>query len=117
MLTKEEFERLEGWFWYEEAVALKDAIEHIKDVEGVIFEAGSYKGKSTAWMASCTSDKIYAVDPFSWGGGTLDKFKEQTAPYNNVITVVDDAVNYRTSFNEPIKLLFIDCDHTYALTK
>lgn len=117
MLSKEDFDKLEGWFWYEEAEAMRDAIEHIKDIKGVFVEAGSYKGKSAALTASCTNDKIYAIDPFKWDGGTLDKFKEQTSQYPNITCVVDDAVNYRNSFNEPIKLLFIDCDHTYELTK
>jgi hypothetical protein len=118
MLTREQFDKLEGWFWYEEAEAMRDSLDHVKDLDGVILEAGSYKGKSAATMASCNSkDKIYCVDPFTWDGGTLDKFKEQTAGYNNIVCIEEDAVKYRSSFNDKIKLLFIDCDHTYELTK
>lgn len=117
MLSREEFNKLEGWFWYEEAEVVRDALNYINHLNGVIVEAGSYKGKSSAAIASCTTEKIYSIDPFTWDGGTYDKFLEQTAPYPNIIGVKSDAVAYRPSFNEPIKLLFIDCDHSYELTK
>ena len=117
MISREEFDKLEGWFWYEEAEVVRDALNYINHLKGVIVEAGSYKGKSSAAIASCTSENIYSIDPFTWDGGTYDKFIEQTSKYPNITGVKSDAVAYRASFNEPIKLLFIDCDHSYELTK
>jgi len=117
MINREEFDKLEGWFWYEEAEVVRDALNYINHLKGVIVEAGSYKGKSSAAIASCTNEQIYSIDPFTWDGGTYDKFIEQTSKYPNITGVKSDAVAYRNSFNEPIKLLFIDCDHSYELTK
>lgn len=117
MISQEEFDKLEGWFWWEEALSMQKAIESVEHLNGVIVECGSFKGKSTSVIASCTNNDIYAVDPFSWNDNQLEKFKEQTAQYNNIIAIKEDAVKYRENFNKPIKLLFIDCDHTYQLTR
>ena len=119
-MTEEQFNKLDGWFWWEEAVAMKEALNYIKDLNGIIVECGSYKGKSTACMASNTNSTIYAIDPFNWDNGTYDKFKEQTKYYNNIRPIQKsavDAIHDIKNTNEPIKLLFIDCDHTYQLTK
>ena len=117
MISENDFNNLEGWFWYEEAKIISLAILETRNLTGVIVEAGSYKGKSTITMASCTNDDIYAIDPFMWEGGSVDDFKKNTYEYKNIICIQDDAVNYGQSFNLPIKLLFIDCDHSYSLTK
>ena len=117
MIDRYEFEKLEGWFWWEEAIAMTMFLGLVKELDGVIVEVGSYKGKSTAVIASCTEDIVYAIDPFNWEENQLEKFKEQTSKYKNINCIVEDAVSFREKFDKPIKLLFIDCDHTYNLTK
>lgn len=116
MITREEFDKLEGWFWWEEAEVMRDAIDNVKDLDGVIVECGSYKGKSTVAMASSTKEFIYAIDPHTWNN-SLGDFKKQTAGYDNILPVVHDAATWNGLNGKKIKLLFIDTDHTYNLTK
>ncbi len=116
MINENDFNSLKGWFWYEEAKVLTQAIESLKNTDGVIVEAGSYMGKSTVTMASCTDSLIYAIDPHLWDN-SYDTYVKQIVGYNNIITVKEDAIDYKKSFDKPIKLLLIDCDHKYQVTK
>lgn len=117
-MNREQFNALEGWFEWDEAQVMKQALDHVKDLDGVIVEAGSYKGKSTAWIASNTDSRVFAIDPFQWNGFEFHgDFLKQTAGYDNVVCIKEDAVSHASKFHQRIKLLFIDCDHTYSLTK
>ncbi len=95
---------------------------------GVIVEIGSWKGKSTIFIAegskSGNRNQIYAVDPFTGssehqGNGkvwTFDEFKNnmKKAGHSDIVTSViaksEDAVK---GWNKPISFLFIDGAHEY----
>lgn len=109
-------------FLYESARACKE--------EGVIVEIGSFKGKSTIWLAKGALAgkklKIYAVDPHISDLEHTDKkssfpiFKEnlKKASVTQMVTPIvaksEDAVK---KWDKAISFLWIDGDHSYAGAK
>lgn len=101
---------------------------------GVIVEIGSWKGKSTTWLANGSKDgcgaKVYAIDPHTGSPehkeefGEVDTFKEfeeniTSAGIRNFVeplrkTSEDAAQQWN---NEPIELLWVDGDHAYDMVK
>ncbi len=86
-------------------------------------EIGSYKGKSTCYLASATIHNVYAVDPWDLTGNvngrfgfaqasTREAFDLQTKPYPNIIPVQGFAVKVAESFAMPVGLLYVDGDHS-----
>jgi MMP 1-O-methyltransferase len=122
--------RVEGWLSFLEATLLYSLAREATD--GVIVEVGSWKGRSTIALARGTRAgaglKIYAVDPhstvdqemFNSDRSTFDEFKD-----NITDAGVDDLVEplLATSeeatrdFTDPVALLFIDADHSYAAVR
>lgn len=125
-------DQMEGWLSDNEGELLYDLAKRCQG-KGVIVEIGSFKGKSTIWLAKGTGAgnqlKIYAIDPHS--GYTehdntkapTDTFSEftkniKTANVESQITpIVDFSQNAVKSFTEPIELLFIDGSHKYEAVK
>ena len=101
--------------------------------KGVIVEIGSWKGKSTIWLASGTKIKnimkIYAIDPHT--GGTSLEFKNKDIKTfkdfkNNikkakcekiVIPIVQTSEEASKNFKEPVEFIFIDGAHDYKSVK
>ncbi|MDJ0674823.1 MAG: class I SAM-dependent methyltransferase [Calothrix sp. MO_167.B42] len=92
--------------------------EHLNDT--VIVEVGCYRGATTKCLASATSRKIIAVDPFIGYGGS-DKDYEF---FSNNISGLSNVVHERKTSGEAIKnwnygsvsLIFIDALHDYVNT-
>ena len=101
---------------------------------GAILEIGSFKGKSTIVLAkgSSIADKamIYAVDPLTAPSVTdpdlAGKNSSEIDFFNNLKKAgVEDLVkfnkmysfDYAPQWNKPIRLLWIDGDHTYKGAK
>ena len=100
---------------------------------GVIVEIGSWKGKSTIWLAKGSQAgkrvAVYAVDPHDGSGelkhthGALWSFDDFKA--NLAAAHVDDVVVplVRTSeeaargFDTSVELIFIDGDHEYSAVR
>ncbi len=120
--------RIEGWLTDKEGLLLFNLAKRCKG-RGIIVEIGSWKGKSTVWLAEGSKAgnnlKVYAIDPHTgcshhgkvW---TFDEFKKniETAEVDDLIVPIvktsEEAANY---FNEPVEFIFIDGAHEYELVK
>ncbi len=102
--------------------------------DGVILEIGSFKGKSTVGLASIAAryglGKVVAVDPHTAPSVTDPDLKGQASTWDDFQATVRAAglggtvEAYRTfsrdlarGWDRPIRLLWIDGDHTYAGAK
>jgi len=108
---------------------------------GEIVEVGSFKGKSTCWLARGTKrarrEKVTAVDGFTGSpehqvgmpcedkdiaesGSTYAVFQEnlKNLGVNDYVTpIVASSEEAVRGWNKPIRLLFIDADHSYEASK
>jgi predicted O-methyltransferase YrrM len=123
-------ESVDGWLTVDEASLLYSLARQATD--GAIVEIGSWKGRSTIWMAHGTRAgarlPIYAVDPhstvdqeqFNDDRSTFDDFKGNIAAagvddlIRPLVATSEDAARH---FEEPIALLFIDADHSHAAVR
>jgi hypothetical protein len=102
--------------------------------DGVILEIGSFKGKSTVALASVAArygfGKVVAVDPHTTPSVTDPDLGGQTSSWDDFQATLraaglEDAVEAHRAFSRdlarewrrPIRLLWIDGDHTYAGAK
>lgn len=96
--------------------------------KGVIVEIGSWKGRSTIWLAKGSRAghgvKIYAVDPHANTPGhrrqgeqwTYDEFKRNIVKAgiaDLVVPLVSTSETAASDFAEPVEMIFIDGDHEY----
>ncbi len=124
---------MDGWFGHEEGEFL---YRHAKKCtgKGVILEIGSWKGRSTIWLANAAREtgvpQVYAVDPHTGSPEhhekygevyTFDIFKEniKTAGVEDMVTPIrktsaDAAADWDGT---PIEFLWIDGDHSYEMAK
>jgi predicted O-methyltransferase YrrM len=108
---------------------------------GEIVEIGSFMGKSTCWLATGTKqvlrEKVTAVDHFEGSpehqkgaametpdivekGSTLDAFKANIKAVgvdDYVDTIVASSEEAAKHWTKPIRLLFIDGDHSYEAAR
>jgi tetratricopeptide (TPR) repeat protein len=139
-VLRESFEGIKGFLAGLEGYTLMRLAERGPGT-GEIVEIGSYMGKSTCWMATGTQrasrEKVTAVDHFRGSsehrdegahkeeilareGTTFNSFMEnvrmmQLADYvQPVIAPSEEAVR---RWGKPIRLLFIDGDHSYESSK
>lgn len=128
LLTSE----VEGWLTVEEGELLYQLAKACTG-RGVIVEIGSYKGKSTIWLAKGALDgaggPVVAVDPHTgseehqreaqpiW---TYDEFLAniRRAGVEQVVhPVVATSASAALQFHQPVELLFIDGDHRYEMVR
>lgn len=98
-------------------------------LEHAIVEIGSYKGKSTCYLASGSKGAmVYAVDLWDLGNGrgiyrkpqTFKAFKDQVSSMGltQKITVIKGhSLDVAKTWDRPIGLLFIDGNHQYESVK
>jgi predicted O-methyltransferase YrrM len=101
--------------------------------KGVIVEIGSWKGKSTIWLAAGSKVgkriKVYAIDPHTGSSEhkamygkvwTFPEFKKniKMAKVNDIVVpIVKTSEEAAKNFNKPVELLFIDGAHEYEFVK
>ena len=105
---------------------------------GAIVEIGSFMGRSTAFLAAGSKltgrEQVVAVDHFRGSaehqaggafanptlgksGTTLHRFQDNLRRMNvddHVRPIISSSIEAAHSWNDPIRLLFIDGDHEYA---
>jgi predicted O-methyltransferase YrrM len=122
---------VEGWLSKTEGRLLYRLAKKCRG-RGVIVEIGSWKGKSTIWLAhgsrASSGVKVHAVDPHTGSPehqdivpvSTFDEFRQNIAQAN-----VDDLVVPHVAFSEecaktfdqPVELIFIDGLHEWEGVK
>jgi MMP 1-O-methyltransferase len=126
---------IDGWLTELEGVALYHAATYGPG-EGEIVEVGSFKGKSTIWLASGSKragrELVHAVDmhlgsPEHQKGGEFAShmpaegttefvFREnikKTGLVDRIVPLVMTSSAAEASWRSPIRLLFIDAAHSY----
>lgn len=119
---------VEGWLDNYEGELLYSLAQNCQGT-GAIVEVGSWKGKSTIWLASGSKAgrgvKVYAVDPHTGSSehrelygkiSTFDEFKNNTSCAgldDLVVPMVMTSREAASSFDQPVELLFIDGAHEY----
>ena len=130
---KERTGKVEGWLTDTEAEFLYNAAKNCQG-NGVIVEIGSWKGKSTIWLAkgskAGSNIKVHAIDPHTGSSEhkerygevwTFKEFKENIKRANvadivvPVVKTSEDAA--RDWDGKPIELLWIDGGHEYEVVK
>jgi len=132
---EERFRRIEGWIFGVEGYALMLLAAHGPG-SGEIVEIGSWMGKSTCWLAAGSKsngrEKVHAVDPFDGGPALKEQavIQEEGTTYHHFIDnltsvdlldqvepIVATSLEAAQRWTRPIRLLFIDGDHSYAAVK
>ena len=121
--------KIDGWLGKREGPYLY-ALARSMPSRGVIVEIGSWKGKSTVWLAkaaeSINGPDVFAIDPHV-GGPDLDKvglfnvrteaeFLEnmRTAGLSHrVHAIVKSSMSALEEWREPVAFVWIDGDHSY----
>lgn len=127
----QQIKSIEGQFNLREGATLFYLAYISSKTDGMIVEIGSFKGKSTCWMAKAlqiadSNEKIIAIDPhINTHDIRVPAYKEESsfeAFKNNlkncgvtqyvepVKQTSEDAAKF---WNQPIKLLFVDGSHIY----
>jgi predicted O-methyltransferase YrrM len=121
-LARQQANGVEGWLSEAQGRALFDTAAAATGA-GVIVEIGSWKGRSTTWLASgarLAGQRVYAIDPHRGSredpaAETLQEFLENMAR-NGLADVVEPMVmtsgEAAARIAGPIELLFIDGDHS-----
>jgi len=130
----------EGYLFPIEGYALMYLAEH-GGGQGVIVEIGSFKGRSTCWLAAgakeARGEKVYAVDHFCGSlehqpgqphqdtsivehGSTFPEFQQnirQAELEEYVAPLCKASAEAVKEWRGPIRLLFIDGDHSYEAVR
>ncbi len=123
---------IDGWLLEKEGMLLYRLANRCKG-RGVIVEIGSWKGRSTVWIASGSRDgrniQVYAIDPHTgseehveamgkiW---TFEEFKRNIldAGVEDIVKpIVKTSEEAVKGFKEPVEFIFIDGAHDYDSAK
>lgn len=126
-----DLDHLEGWLWPDEGELLFELAVGVPADQAVV-EIGSNRGKSSAYLAAGSragnGALVHCVDLWDLGGQskrarrdgchlpeTFDRFREQTAPWADLIVEHKGAsVDVAAAWSgQAIGLLFIDGTHSY----
>ena len=112
---------VDGWLSDMEGEFLYNVAKNCKG-KGVIVEIGSWKGKSTIWLAKGSKAgnkiRVYAIDPHIHG--TFEEFKSniKVAKVNDIIIpIIKTSEEAAKTFEEPVEFVFIDGAHEYEMVK
>ncbi len=123
---------IEGWLTEKEGELLCQLARDCRGT-GVIVEIGSWKGKSTIWLA-CGSKQgasvsIYAIDPHAgstpyrerdgevWTFGEFQENIRAAKVDDLIIPLVKTSQEAADDFTQPVELVFVDGDHAHELVK
>lgn len=118
--------QIQGWLYREEGKLLEKLAS---DARVAIVEIGSWKGKSTVWLARKSSVKVYTIDPHTdtnvhiWQNveNTYDEFIKNMKKYkveNTVIPLVMTSQEAHLKYPSlKCDLVFVDGDHRYEFIK
>jgi predicted O-methyltransferase YrrM len=118
---------IDGWLSDAQGCALFRAAAATTG-RGHIVEIGSWKGRSTAWLAAgarIAGAKVYAVDPHVGSredptAATLAEFRANLARVSldeQVEPLVMTSADASRAIDGPVELLFIDGDHSYEAVR
>jgi len=104
---------------------LGERLTHYASItEGPVLEVGSFKGKSTCYLAAGAQGRtVYAVDPWGLEGNEPGRFRfdlaradfdRQTAPYPNIQAIQGFSLDVAATWSEPLGLVYIDGSHLYS---
>lgn len=110
---------VEGWLSEKEGLYLYSLARLVSKL-GCIVEIGSWKGKSTIWLAmgsqAVGGGKVYAVDPHTPDGSSEKAFREnikKAGVESIVVPMVMSSIEAVQGWQKPIGILWIDGDHKY----
>jgi predicted O-methyltransferase YrrM len=118
----------EDWFGEPSCRALAGLVEDVADVPGLIVEIGAWEGRSTIAMANAAYPRrTHSVDTWAGSPGEIsaDLARDRDvyatwcqnvarATKGNVVEWVMGWRDYVPTVDQPVALLFIDAEHTYA---
>jgi len=123
---------VDGWLTPDEGRKLYHLAQGCRG-DGVIVEIGSWKGKSTIWLAHGTKAgkhiKIYAIDPHTGSPQTAIAYAPhytypefmaniKSAGVSDIVTpLIMTSEEAAENFQESVALVFIDGDHDYEMVK
>ena len=125
--TRQKAALVEGWLSDAQGRALFRAAAETRG-RGAIVEIGSWKGRSTTWLASgarLAGHRVYAIDPHRRSreypeAETKDEFLANLAR-NGLTAVVEPLImtseEAAARVAGPVELLFIDGDHSYEAVR
>lgn len=113
----------ENWFCTQSCVALQALAIETRDVPGAVIEVGAWEGKSTIALAQAC-DHLHTVDTWEGSPGepsevlaserdVFARFLQNIAPYPNVTWHRTNWRDFFAVWDQPIRLVFIDAEHTY----
>ena len=121
--------QIDGWLGAKEGPQLFMLAQHA-DPQTCIVEIGSWKGKSTIWLAAGAlvgrGARVIAIDPHTGsyehapGQNTeleLRQNLQRAGVAHQVDVVVARSEEVAVGFDRPVSLLWIDGDHSYESTK
>jgi predicted O-methyltransferase YrrM len=124
--------KVDGWLADIEGEFLYNVAKNCKG-KGVIVEIGSWKGKSTIWLAKGSKAgnkiRVYAIDPHTGSSehkrmygevSTFEEFKRniKMAGVEDVTDpIVKTSEEATKTFEEPVEFVFIDGAHEYEMVK
>ena len=122
---------IDGWLSDSEGELLYKLAKNIPSGQAIV-EIGSWKGKSTVWLAKGTEagqgNKVYSIDPHSRSKAHISEGERSTYPtfltnlnkagvQNTVVPLVTTSDKAARRWQEKVGLLWIDASHEYQDVK